>query len=492
MGREQVISGRHTADRVWLYFSIFGAAGTALYFGVPPEWKGVVQPLLGLTAVAAILWGTRRQPDAPRAPWVWMALGNFLFVTGDAIFTYYENVLHHDSPFPSIADVAYLVGYIPLIVGIFLLIRSREPGRDIANLLDSSLITVGAGVAAWVFLIAPQIRANHDIVAQAVAAAYPLADLLMLAMTVRLILALGRRVAAHAMLAASLVGLIYADVGYLFGTLHGWYYTGNVIDSGWLISYVLWGAAALHPSRSESVGSGRDTNPGRLTRRRLAALAVMALATPTILAVQGLRHRPLHLPVMVAAQAAVSLLVIARMAGLANDLEVAAFADHLTGLPNRRLLHDRLRAAIGRMDRSKEAIAVLFVDLGRFKSVNDKLGHAVGDDVLVELGRRMRAVVRTDDTVARFGGDEFVVVCEGTDVNLATTVADRLREALARPILVNDELISLAVDVGIAIAHPGCDDPEAILAEADRAMYRAKAEARAAHLPQEPSVAPAS
>src|SRR5205807_1949129 len=142
--------------------------------------------------------------------------------------------------------VAYLAGYVPLIVGVFLLIRYREPGRDVDNLLDSALITVGAGVGAWVFLIAPQIRANHDLVAQGVSAAYPLADVLMLAMTVRLLLGIGRRLRAYSMLTVSLAALVLADVGYLFGTLHSWYQTGSIIDVGWLVSYVLWGAAALH------------------------------------------------------------------------------------------------------------------------------------------------------------------------------------------------------------------------------------------------------
>jgi diguanylate cyclase (GGDEF)-like protein len=488
-GQGQLTDRGRTADRAWAYYAVFGVGAIALYFSVPSDWKNLVQPILGLSAVLAMLLGVSRQPRAPRTPWLSMAFGTLLFVTGDTIWMIYENVLHKESPFPSVADVAYLAGYVPLIVGVFLLIRAREPGRDVANLLDSALITVGAGVGAWVFLIAPQIQANHDVIAQGVSAAYPLADLLMIAMTMRLLLGIGRRIPAYGMLTGALIALIAADVGFLFGTLRGWYQTGNVIDAGWLMSYVLWGAAALHPSRSRYGDAHHIDSPSRLTRLRLAALAVMALAAPAMLAVQGLRHRPLHLPVMVLSEMAVSLLVIARMAGLATALESAAFADQLTGLPNRRLLHDRLRQALARMARTREPVAVLFIDLGRFKSVNDQLGHAVGDDVLVELARRMKGVVRTQDTVARFGGDEFVVVCEGVDVAKITTVSDRLREALSRPITVGDEIVTLAVDVGIAMANPGCDDPDAILDQADRAMYRAKEETRAAHARTEPEVA---
>jgi diguanylate cyclase (GGDEF)-like protein len=260
--------------------------------------------------------------------------------------------------------------------------------------------------------------------------------------------------------------------------MHRWYQLGNVLDAGWLVAYVLLGVAALHPSRPQVREETTDENPGRITHARLTTLALMSFVAPAILAVQALRHEALHVPSIVVAEMAVSLLIIARMAGLASALEAAAFNDHLTGLPNRRLLHDRLRQALMRSERSHDPVAVLFVDLGRFKAVNDKLGHKFGDDVLVELGGRMRSIVRTEDTVARFGGDEFVIVCEGLDVLGVTNVGDRIREALARPIVIGGESVTLSVDVGIAMARPGCNDAEALLAQADLAMYRAKEEAR--------------
>ncbi len=458
----------------WAFYLGLGGCASALYFVSPVSWNNVISDAIGLSAVCAIIVGVRLNPRAPAVPWLLMAFGQFLFVTGDVIWTVYENVLGRESPFPSIADVAYLAGYVPLVVGLLLLIRARQPGRDAESFIDSALITAGAGVGAWVFLIAPQITSSSAPLEQTVSAAYPLADLLMLAMVVRLILTLGRRAPAHTILCGSLIALIAADSGYLFATLHGWYATGSTIDLGWLASYVLWGAAALHPSRSHVTGPSREIVPGRLTKPRLLALGVMALAAPAMLAIEGLRHRPLHLPVMVLAQATVSILVIARMAGLANQLQSAAYHDSLTALPNRRMLLDRLKFALARAARAKTPVAVLFIDLGGFKAVNDQLGHAAGDDLLVMVGQRLRATVRTEDTVARFGGDEFVVVCEGLDATTAKVIVDRLKEELSQPIATGDQLVALAVDIGVAITTDGSLDAERILTQADLAMYRVK------------------
>jgi diguanylate cyclase (GGDEF)-like protein/PAS domain S-box-containing protein len=129
-----------------------------------------------------------------------------------------------------------------------------------------------------------------------------------------------------------------------------------------------------------------------------------------------------------------------------------ALHDDITGLPNRVLLLDRMDHARARMGRHLESVAVLFCDLDLFKVVNDSLGHPIGDRVLVEVADRMRAVVREPDTVARFGGDEFVVLCE--DVASAADVAElaeRLQGAVAEPILVEDRTLHLTESIGIVV-----------------------------------------
>jgi diguanylate cyclase (GGDEF)-like protein/PAS domain S-box-containing protein len=163
-----------------------------------------------------------------------------------------------------------------------------------------------------------------------------------------------------------------------------------------------------------------------------------------------------------------------------EQLAQQARQDPLTGLANRRLLGDHLDLAIARAARAHTATAVLYVDLDYFKEVNDRLGHRAGDDVLVAVADRLRAITRPADVVARLGGDEFVIACEGltgdptADV---TRLADRLAEGMQAPIEIEDEQVVVTASVGIAFTD-GIVDPDTLLQHADEALYRAKREGR--------------
>ena len=152
-----------------------------------------------------------------------------------------------------------------------------------------------------------------------------------------------------------------------------------------------------------------------------------------------------------------------------------ALHDPLTGLPNRVLFADRVRVASARRDTG--SYAVIYLDLDTFKPINDTLGHAAGDQVLVEVSRRLEGVLREGDTLARLGGDEFAILCEGVDEAEARLVAERVIEAFSSPFEVDEREVEQAVSIGVAV-HPRTGntvDPEVILGDADRAMYRAKA-----------------
>jgi diguanylate cyclase (GGDEF)-like protein/PAS domain S-box-containing protein len=147
-----------------------------------------------------------------------------------------------------------------------------------------------------------------------------------------------------------------------------------------------------------------------------------------------------------------------------------ALHDPLTGLANRTLLRDRLQHALA--PRERGATAALFVDLDNFKQVNDAHGHAAGDLVLAEIARRLHTAVRPGDTIARLGGDEFVAVCEGIDLEAALAVGRRLQDAIELPLSTDGVEHRLTASIGIAL---GDSDPDALLADADAASYRAKA-----------------
>lgn len=156
-----------------------------------------------------------------------------------------------------------------------------------------------------------------------------------------------------------------------------------------------------------------------------------------------------------------------------------AFQDPLTGLANRRLFLDRLGEAIDRCDAGEGTCAVLFIDLDGFKAVNDEHGHAAGDVLLQEVATRLRDAVRSTDTVSRFGGDEFALLCPGDDHEIATLTAERIERELGRPIVIDGAPVMVAASIGVAVAEAGTT-ADAVLRRADAAMYEVKALARSA------------
>jgi diguanylate cyclase (GGDEF)-like protein/PAS domain S-box-containing protein len=175
-----------------------------------------------------------------------------------------------------------------------------------------------------------------------------------------------------------------------------------------------------------------------------------------------------------ARQAALGLLRIR----LQEQLRFQAMHDQLTGLANRQLLQYRLAQALSRSGRQQHSMAVIFLDLDGFKPINDDLGHLVGDGVLEQVSTRLRQSVRASDTAARFGGDEFVVLCEDTDAAAAVSVAERIRSEIRRPLAGAAADFPLTASVGVVVYHPSggpAPAPNVILGHADAAMYRSKA-----------------
>ena len=160
-----------------------------------------------------------------------------------------------------------------------------------------------------------------------------------------------------------------------------------------------------------------------------------------------------------------------------------AFHDTLTGLPNRALLMDRLGQLIGHAKRQSDYLfAVLFLDLDRFKTVNDSLGHVIGDQLLIAIARKLEACLRPRDTVARLGGDEFTILLDDiSGVSDAIHVADRIQTELSAPFHLGGQELYVTTSIGIALSTTGDGRPEDLLRDADTAMYRAKAGGKARH-----------
>ncbi len=160
---------------------------------------------------------------------------------------------------------------------------------------------------------------------------------------------------------------------------------------------------------------------------------------------------------------------------LREDLHHLAHHDALTDLPNRLLFHDRLKMAIRRSDRTEQGVALLFVDLDSFKEINDKYGHTVGDAILVEVARRLKNAVRDEDTVARFGGDEFtILVTDANHQSDASRIAIKIMDSLSAPIVVEDKELYVTVSIGIGLYPDDADTPDELITKADTAMYDIK------------------
>ena len=162
-----------------------------------------------------------------------------------------------------------------------------------------------------------------------------------------------------------------------------------------------------------------------------------------------------------------------------EEMRKLANYDRLTGLPNRNLFQDRMEQALARARRSKHSLALLFIDVDRFKSVNDSLGHNVGDQLLYQIGHRLLECVRSTDTIARLGGDEFTVILEDcADMQVVTRTCERILESLAEPLLIDGTEISLGCSIGVSLYPSDGHSAQSLLQNADSAMYKAKERGR--------------
>jgi diguanylate cyclase (GGDEF)-like protein len=471
-----------TTRAAWAWFAAVASGASVAYFAVTPAHplaQTVIYLAVGSAAVAAMVAGVRRQRPEAAPAWYLLAAGVAAWVGGDLVWEVYRYALHVESPFPSWADAVYLGGYLLAGVGLVGVCRRRLPGRDAGILIDATIVAMAAAMASWVYLMAPYARdPGLSLLERGVSLAYPAADVVLLGIATRLLLTPGRRAPALQLLTVALVAQILADAAFGYLSLTGGYHDGHPVDAGWLAAYVLLGTLALHPSLKGAAAS-TPSRPAPLGRRRLAVLAAASLMAPAMMAVQASRGDAVDVPVFATGSALMFLLVVARLAGMAAALGETAWYDQLTRLPNRAQLLDRLEAALARAEADGGCAAVLFVDLDRFKLVNDTLGHSAGDRLLVAVAERLRRCVRTDDVVARLGGDEFVVLCPRVrGVADAVRLAERIEAVLAEPVVVNGALFFISASIGIALAQPPSEGPEALLRDADTAMYRAKQRGR--------------
>jgi two-component system, cell cycle response regulator len=472
---------RSSAGRLWVRFVGLQFAGGMFLFAavpllhLPPLAKVISQALMGLSAGVGIVVGVAHHRPAHRAPWYLLAAATVDYTVGLTLFYVHHSILH-DTSYPAPADVCYLLFYLPVLTAMVLFVRRRTPGWDLVGSIDAGIVVVGAGLLSWVYLISPSANAAEvPFLTRLVSIAYPMLDLLLLAVVSRMMLGAGVRTAAFRLVSAFAVLFLITDTTYAVQSMLGIYEPGTHLEVGWFTAMCLLATAALHPSMlridERSAAVAPSAGPARLT-----LLAAASLIAPTVLAIQYGRGGDLHVPMVLAACVLLFLLVIARMAALVRAQRLVAITDALTGLHTRRYFEEAISAEVARADRSNRPLGLLIIDIDRFKQVNDSYGHNGGDRVLCEVAARLRASVRAGDVVARYGGEEFAVVLPEAAEDDILRIGERIRVSLqSAPVAVNEKAwISVAASVGGA-AHPAHGrTPAELVLTADRALYAAK------------------
>ncbi len=307
--------------QAWQVYLLLGLLATGAYFLLSSQAaRDTLRVVIVAATLAATVAGVRMHRPSRPLPWYLFSTALLLSILAGATFVFYEAALGIKSPFPSMADVFFLAGY-PCVAVALLLLQSRRLVRDRASIIDPIVVAVGVGMLSWVFLMKPYLTdTSLTIPEQLFSIAYPLLDVLLLAVAVRLLLIPGRRPPAYYALSASTVLILAFDTAYIVETLAGTYDAGSPIHVLEMPFYVLFGVAALHPSMAELSETAQYPET-RLTKKRLALLAAASLTAPGVLAFEAARGETIDVPVIVAGSVILFLLVLTRMAGIMRSRE---------------------------------------------------------------------------------------------------------------------------------------------------------------------------
>jgi diguanylate cyclase (GGDEF)-like protein len=376
-------------------------------------------------------------------------------------------------PYPSWADAAWLAFYPATYVTVVLLLRRRVRRLPLSVWLDGAVAGLTAAALGTALAFRSLLASTEGSIAVvATNVAYPVADLLLLALILGAVTVVGVRGAGAAWwwLAIGIVIFTLADTVYAVQAAEGTYVDAGPLDAGWALAWLAFaGAAGARPATGVSTrleGIGILALPGLCATASLVLLYA-GYATGDADALAGV----LALAALIAAL--VRTVLTFREVRALVDSRRQALTDDLTGLPNRRRAYQVLEAA-DEVIAGGRPFAVLLLDLDRFKEINDSLGHAVGDMLLGDLAPRLRERLRPGHVLARLGGDEFVVLAADSDVAAAQQIAADLRAELRHPFRMGPTSLTVDASIGIAVGPHHAATARDLLQRADMAMYAAK------------------
>jgi diguanylate cyclase (GGDEF)-like protein len=406
-----------------------------------------------------------------------LGLGLLCWAVGDVVLTI-QSLGGATPPSPSLADAFYVMFYPVTYAALMLLLRSQVKRFSLASWLDGAVAGLGAAALCATFAFTSVL--HHDggnTLGVAVNLAYPVGDVLLLGLVMGgAAMVSGRRRLPWLVLAA---GYALITVGDIFNALNSTSFVGTLFNAiAWplsilLVSIAVWiRTAAPRPVVTEEP-------PG------FALPALAAAAALTILFVGSLNHvgrvsLGLAAATLIVAGARSALSLIG-LRTLTEQRRREAVTDQLTGLGNRRALFELLDGFLTGQARAEEparSLAFMFVDLDRFKEVNDSFGHATGDELLRQLGARLQGSLRESDLVVRLGGDEFALALLDSDADYAATVAGRLNARIEEPFALDAVRVEIGASIGVAVFPDDALNSADLVRCADLAMYRAKVEGK--------------
>ncbi|MFI5010262.1 MAG: putative bifunctional diguanylate cyclase/phosphodiesterase [Solirubrobacterales bacterium] len=445
----------------------FGIGGHAVELPIRDWVTSAVYILVGVI----VSWRALRTTEARRS-WMIFAFGISIYGLGNVLWAAWVEHLPNP-PIPSICDGMWLTLYPACYLGIVGLARVRERRVPPRIWLDGIVAGLGVAAVGAAIVLRPVLASvSGNTAAVVTEMAYPICDLLLAALVVGVLALRGWRLdRMWGMLGVGFLALATADCMYALQVAGGASAPSTATNLAYDIGVLLLALAAWQPGEALE----RDAVPG------IAVLGIPAAFTASALGLLIYDHFSRLDPLALALAMLTMFAAFARTALAFRDVRALAetrrqaLTDDLTSMPNRRDFLQRLREGIAASQASDTSVALLLVDLDHFKELNDTLGHDAGDELLCQVGERLRGVLRSTDTAARLGGDEFgVLLCDACDTQRAEVVADKILRAIAEPFPLKGLSLRVTASIGIALYPEHAHDGEQLMQHADVAMYEAK------------------